>query len=456
MTNARHWRERLAWAAAGVLALGVALAYSGVIEGGPLDPPAPPGSTDSVRLPGTPISSLPFLASSSGHYYLTRDLVLPAGGTAISVSNDDVHIDLNGFALRATSGGTAVVIPGNRSRVTVRNGTVEGFTIGINQPGNAAVTQVTIEDLTIRNSGLGITVQEGAALRHISVYNGAGGGMIVGANSSIEDAVVYTAVAVGIETGTSSSIRNCNVQFVSGGAAGQAAVRVGAGSIIDQCTARSNAMSGIVGGANTTVTNSLSVFNGQGDGLGISLGQGSSVLDSVTRANSGNGIVVGNFSIVERSVAWGNDANGIVIGARSTVRASSIESSGLMGIAATNSAGAVIESNNISNNGTHGIEAGTGLRILNNTLAGNGRATAGTADGAGINLISTISHVEGNLLTGNDVGLISTSGNNTIIRNAADANPGGDYQFAADDLQGTTITTANDTTGTHSHYNYAP
>ena len=50
---------------------------------GPLDPPAPPASTDGVRQPGTPISSIPFTISQSGSYYLTRNLTDTGGNDGI-------------------------------------------------------------------------------------------------------------------------------------------------------------------------------------------------------------------------------------------------------------------------------------------------------------------------------------------------------------------------------------
>lgn len=453
---ARHWRERIAWALAGLLALGVVAAYTGVIEGGPLDPPAgPPASTDSVRLPGTPISSLPFSASAAGHYYFTRDLTNAGAGAAITVNGDDVSIDLNGFTMRGT-GFAAFNIGATRTRVSIRNGGIVGFTTGINQPANAALTQITIEDLTIRAAGAPIAVQERATIRRVSAIDATAAGIVAGADATIESVLVENTVGFGIDAGADSAIRACTVSGNNGGAAGQAAIRVGAGSIIEHCVVRGNQSAGIVGGDGTRVSDVIANGNTAGDAMGVRLGQGSSVLNTVARTNAGAGIVVGNYSIVERCTANLNGASGIVIGARSTVRASVVDANNVMGIEATNAAGAVIESNSISRNDSHGIEAGTGVRILNNTIRGNGAATAGTADGSGISLISTISIVEGNLLTNNDVGLTSTSGNNSIYKNTAYNNLGGDYAFAADDLEGTTITAANDTTDTHSHYNYEP
>lgn len=450
-----YWRERVAWMIAGIGALAVIAVYSGVIEGGPLDPPAAPSSTDGVRLPGTPISSLPFIATLPNQYYLTRDLTLPDGGAGISVANDDVHIDLNGFTLHG-NGGTGISVPGTRSRVSVRNGNIAGFTTGVFQSANAASTQITIEDVRFGEGTTPISVQESATISGVTITGALGAGIVAGPNARVDAVIIEGAVGFGIDVGADSSVQGCTISGVTGGAAGQAGLRVGAGSMVEDCVVRGNQTSGIVGGAGTRVSDVMANSNVGGDAIGISLGQGSSVLNSVARLNGSSGIVVGNYSIVERSVARSNGAHGMAIGARSTVRASVADANGLMGIAATNAAGAVIQSNVVTRNDGHGIEAGTGVHILSNTVRGNGAFSAGTGDGAGISLISTISIVEDNVLTNNDIGLLSTSGNNSIVRNTAQGNPGGDYQFFADDLQGTTITLANVGTDTHSHYNYDP
>ena len=70
----RHVRPKLAWALASALGLLVVAALAGAIEGGPLDPPGPPASTDGVLRPGTPISALPITLNQPGSYYLTHNL----------------------------------------------------------------------------------------------------------------------------------------------------------------------------------------------------------------------------------------------------------------------------------------------------------------------------------------------------------------------------------------------
>jgi hypothetical protein len=449
-------RERTAWTLAAALAALVIAIFVGVIEGGPLDPPGPPAPTDSVRLPGTPISSVPINITAPGHYYLTRDLSFVTPGTAILITSDDVNLNLNGFTVRGGAN-VGISISGARTRTHIHKGTVKQFSVGIQQAVDAASTTVTIEDMIVTDtSGIAVSVQENAAVRRVTVARSGGAGLIAGQHSSIEDARVSETVNFGIDAGLNSAVRNCNVSQVSGGAAGQAAVRVGNDSTVERCLVSSNQSAGIRGGNGVLVSHALSQFNTGGDAIGIIVGASSAVLDSSSRANGSTGIVAGNFSIVENSASNLNDASGISIGARGIVRGCTMESNDVDGIAAVNSAGAVIESNVIVGNGNDGIESGTGVRILNNTLRGNGAATMGTADGAAINMASTISHVEGNLIIGNDVGILSTSGNNTIVRNVARDNLGGNYQVQPDDLDGVIITIANVGTDTHSHYNYAP
>src|SRR5262245_54285864 len=68
------------------------------VEGGPLYPTDPPGPTDGVRLPGTPINSQTTI-SAPGHYYLTRDINVPGAATAINITASNVSLDLGGFTV---------------------------------------------------------------------------------------------------------------------------------------------------------------------------------------------------------------------------------------------------------------------------------------------------------------------------------------------------------------------
>lgn len=455
-SQARRWRERAAWGASGILALAVIALYGGVIQAGPLDPPGPPAPTDGVRTPGTPISSLPIGLGTPGRYYLTRDLTYNGPGNAVTISASDIELDLNGFTLHVNSGSGVTVNPG-QTRVRISNGTITGSLGRVLQLSSATATQMTLEDLTFTNSAAAaIALQENAIVRRVTVTQTGGAAITVGANSTVEHALVNGAVSFGIDVGPNSAVRDCTVREVNGGAAGQAAIRVGDDSTVERCTVSTNPSAGIRGGNGVVVSQSVSTLNLGGDGVGINLGVSSVVVESTARQNASAGIVVGNYSVVEGSTARNNGASGIVVGARAVVRDSTSTGNDVDGISATTAAGTLFENNLISDNDNDGIEAGTGVRIVNNTFRGNGLATAGTADGAAINLTATIAFVEGNLMVSNDVGILSVLGNNTIIRNVARDNPGGNYMLQADDLNGVDITAGNVATDTHSHYNYSP
>lgn len=113
-------REKLAWGLLAALGLFVVASVTGVVSGGPLDPTNPPGPTDGVRKAGTPIGSLPFDITQPGYYYVTRDLTAPTGQHGITITSDDVTVDLGGFTIRAgdsPSGSTGLVVftvPGPR------------------------------------------------------------------------------------------------------------------------------------------------------------------------------------------------------------------------------------------------------------------------------------------------------------------------------------------------------
>ena len=103
------------------------------VEGGTLDPPAgAPAPTDGVRGPGTPISSLPFVITQPGYYYLTRNLTGGAGQNGISISTSNVTVDLGGFLLLGgSSPGDGVLVTGGFRNITLRNGAVRSWTDGV-------------------------------------------------------------------------------------------------------------------------------------------------------------------------------------------------------------------------------------------------------------------------------------------------------------------------------------
>jgi len=116
------------------------------------------------------INSLPAVIDAPGSYCLNSGLSTAlASGSAISINANDVVLDLGGFALEGTAGAgsqAAGVRAVGRSQVTVRNGIVRGFFVGIELVGGAAQGGV-VEDIAadgnlftgIAAEGLGAVVR---------------------------------------------------------------------------------------------------------------------------------------------------------------------------------------------------------------------------------------------------------------------------------------------------------
>lgn len=136
-------------------------------KAGPLTPPSGAvGSTgrtltevyDRVGAVAEPRTVIPggtgtYNINSAGSYVLGGDLISTSGVSALSINVTDVTVDLNGFAVRSalTSGSSGgIFISGTGDRVTVRNGRVLGFAVGVVANG----TNVLLEDLQISGARL--------------------------------------------------------------------------------------------------------------------------------------------------------------------------------------------------------------------------------------------------------------------------------------------------------------
>jgi len=84
----------------------------------------------------TAITSLPYTITTQGIYCLTSDLSTGmTSGSAITIATNNVVIDLNGHKLGGLAAGPGTYARGilayQRKNITIRNGTVRGFVVGI-------------------------------------------------------------------------------------------------------------------------------------------------------------------------------------------------------------------------------------------------------------------------------------------------------------------------------------
>ena len=235
-------RERVAWVAAGVLGLLIVAALTGVVTGGPLDPPGPPGATQPQVEPRSPIppvgwaGTYPITISQSGSYFLTRNLDPTGGNDAIAISNGDIAIDLNGFMIDGEAGGDDGINDGGIGfpNITVSNGTIRGFVddgIDLQMSANVRVAHITIgfsggsgieigsgsvSDCTVRGPDTGTVGVRAIGVAQISncVVEGYATGFALNDGGMLRDCVVKSPDVTGIFASPGSTVANCRVNDV--------------------------------------------------------------------------------------------------------------------------------------------------------------------------------------------------------------------------------------------------
>lgn len=382
---------------------------------GSLTPPGAPAATMKTLQeiePRTPIGSLPFAISTPGSYYVTSNLISSLGG--ISISSDDVVIDLNGFTLTGAGSLTGIAVPAARRNILVRNGTLRNWGSGIEA--NAAVYS-SFEQLQATANGTGIRVGEHCHVRRT----------IASSNSF-----------VGIIASVASTISECYAA-----ANGSEGLRAGSSSQILDSTASVNGTTGILVGDNCSVSRCHTSAN-SGDGLRV--GNGSKIVDCTSVGNRGNGVSLNTICAIDDSVVKDNLLSGIVAGnGGHSVRNCVVEGNSQHGVrlgACCN----IVAGCNIIQNDWDGIALASLCHVSGNVVHFN---SLGTNNGAGIRLSGGDNRVEDNTIGNNDVGILTTVGSigNFIIRNHARLN-GTNYHFIATQNAGPivgpgTITTNN-------------
>ena len=144
--------------AAGLLLATLNPQLSALAQGSLTPPGAPAPTMKSLAQiePRTPIATLPFTISSPGSYYLTTNLNGFPSYSGITISANNVAVDLNGFALQ---GGALTVdgihVGGALTNISVRNGAISGWGgDGVYMGGYGSASQnLALENLLISGNG---------------------------------------------------------------------------------------------------------------------------------------------------------------------------------------------------------------------------------------------------------------------------------------------------------------
>lgn len=137
----------------------------------------------------TAITSAPAIITQPGIYCLTGSLATNlASGNAIDIQANNVVLDLNGFRIANLAAGPGTTASGisafNRQNITIKNGIVRGFVVGININDSGASQGHVIEDIRAdQNTYIGIRVNgAGVLIRHnlVVATGGTTGGLLNG------------------------------------------------------------------------------------------------------------------------------------------------------------------------------------------------------------------------------------------------------------------------------------
>lgn len=255
---------------------------------GTLTPPGAPAQTMRTLTqiePRTPISGpLPITISSPGSYYLTTNLTGLSGFSGITISANEVTLDLNGFTLFGVPGaGGGVVIGNNYTNITIRDGSLTGWpSEGVNGYTYGYPRNVIYEHLTISGNGSGgIAAEATSIIRDCLILNNAGdgiysvGSLITGcvvrdnsnngmniSGSTVHSCVVHFNHQYGI-TADHSTVADCDILNNTNGLVIANACHISNNRIADHGSLTAGIGLTINGSANVVVNNSI-VNNNQG------------------------------------------------------------------------------------------------------------------------------------------------------------------------------------------------
>lgn len=236
-----------------------------------------------------------------------------AGG--IIISSDGVTLDLAGQELVGSgTSGTGIISSGTRRNVTVKNGSVRGFSSGGVNLSSCIAPQIANIASTL-NTGTGITTFGGSVI-NCTASNNTVNGISAGDNTLVSNCVANANTSDNIIVGQSCNVQDCVANNSTSGYGINAAFLF---NTISRCTANTNALSG------------------------IRAQQRTSVRECTTQNNTQNGIHITFVGSIERCTISNNLNHGILMDA---------------------GGGVIVRDNTISENGNATTQA-SGIRVIN-------------------------------------------------------------------------------------------
>lgn len=187
-------------------------------RGGPLDPGTPPQSTDSVRLPGTPVSAS-MVIFTPGHYYLTRDIAVTGADTGFIIAASGVSLDLGGFSIQGddSAGSYGIRFDSFEDPVDVRiyNGMIRDFNIAID---TTSGERILIDGVHAASNVRAFQLEGQSVLQNCTAIRNTETGIYVpGDNSFVQDCTSALNTLDGIAVAGNSNVVERNLVWNNGG-----------------------------------------------------------------------------------------------------------------------------------------------------------------------------------------------------------------------------------------------
>jgi hypothetical protein len=270
------------------LAALLAGALACLCSAGTLSPPAGPvGSTMktlsevepriAINSTNTPGQGALFTINQPGSYYLAGNITNATSLSSITITTDDVTIDLGGFRISAASG-TPTAISSSGARTVVRNGSIKGGYSGV-----VLATASRIESVNIDGcSSMGISTQDGCSVVNCSVRSCGSYGILIGTNCGAERCVVRSCVLAGIRTDSDCRLTSCT-------SSGNTGIGIQMDGVADGCIASGNTTKGFQVTGGSSLERCTAQYNTT---AGFSLDGTSSATRCVSTNNNTNGFEI--------------------------------------------------------------------------------------------------------------------------------------------------------------------
>ncbi|MGE0827612.1 MAG: right-handed parallel beta-helix repeat-containing protein [Candidatus Binatia bacterium] len=138
---------------------------------------------DSIK----PINNCGTLTADAQSSFVLVQNVFSLSETCLIVKTSNITIDLNGFTIFGVGFGTGIVADAPVEGITIRNGTVKGFKVGVSLAGTGNI----VRDLRVdNNTDTGIFLGSSSLVDHVVAQNNRHFGIVVTTASTVKDSVL--------------------------------------------------------------------------------------------------------------------------------------------------------------------------------------------------------------------------------------------------------------------------